>query len=121
VGRGTSLYQQQNYIEAAEAFERTQGRLATMLPVERVRYGLYRGLTFMALGDWKGAERWLEYAEGLQRKQPNILPTDERLLLVRGRHELTQRIGEAWPKPDNNTTERVAASVVVRDNSTVTR
>jgi tetratricopeptide (TPR) repeat protein len=98
VGRGTSLYQQQNYIEAAEAFERTQGRLATMQPDERARYGLYRGLTFMALGDWKGAERWLDYSEALQRTQPNLLPADERQLLARGRREKMAR-RHAWLRP----------------------
>jgi tetratricopeptide (TPR) repeat protein len=121
VGRGTALYQQQNYIEAAEAFERTQGRLVTMQPDERARYGLYRGLTFMALGDWKGAERWLDYSEALQRTQPNLLPANERQLLARGRRELTQRIREAWPKPEDSDGARVATSTIARDGSTVTR
>jgi len=121
VGRGTTLYQQQNYIEAAEAFERTQERLVTMKPVERARYGLYRGLTFMALGDLRGAERWLDYADGQQRTQPSLLPAKERDLLARARRELSQRIHDSWPKPENSINQSVAASSVAGESSTVTR
>jgi tetratricopeptide (TPR) repeat protein len=120
VGRATALYQQQNYIEAAEAFERTQGRLVRMEPVERARYGLYRGLTFMALGDLRGAERWFDYAEALQRLQPRLLPDEERVLLARGRRELSQRIRESWPKPEDPISQGVAATAVARD-ATVAR
>jgi hypothetical protein len=121
VGRGTALYQQRSYIEAAEAFERTQGRLVTMEPVERVRYGLYRGLTFMALGDLRGAERWLDYADAQQRTEQQLLPDNERDLLVRARHELSPRIHDSWPKPENSIAQSVAASAAARDNGTVTR
>ena len=121
VGRGTALYQQQNYIEAAEAFERTQMRLVTMKSVERARYGLYRGLTFMALGDLRGAERWLDYADAQQRTQPMILPDNERDLLARGRRELSQRIHDSWPKPENSIIQSVAASAVPGDNSATIR
>ena len=121
VGRGTALYEQRSYIEAAEAFESTQGRLVTMKPVERVRYGLYRGLTFMALGDLRGAERWLDYADEQQRTQPKLLPDNERDLLVRARHELSQRIHDSWPKPENSIARGVAASAAAGDNGTVIR
>jgi hypothetical protein len=121
VGRGTALYQQQSYIEAAETFERTQERLVTMKPVERTRYGLYRGLTFMALGDLRGAERWLDYADAQQRTQPVALPDNERELLARGRRTLSQRIHDSWPKPANSIAQGVAASAVAGDNSSTIR
>ena len=121
VGRGTALYQQQNYIEAAEAFERTQVRLVTMEPAERARYGLYRGLTFMALGDLHGAERWLDYADAQQRTQPMSLPNKERDLLVRGRRALSLRIHDSWPKPADSIAQGVAASTVAGDNSSTIR
>jgi len=121
VGRGTALYRQQNYIEAAEAFERTQERLVAMKPVERARYGLYRGLTFMALGDLHGAERWLDYADAQQRTQPMVLSDDERDLLARGRRELGQRVHDSWPKPANSIAQGVAASAVAGDNSSTIR
>ena len=121
VGRGTALYQQQYYIEAAEAFERTQERLVAMTPVERARYGLYRGLTFMALGDLRGAEHWLDYADAQQRTQPMVLPDTERDLLVRGRRALGQRIHDSWPKPANSIAQGVAASAVAGDDSSTIR
>ena len=110
IGRGTSLYQQQSYIEAAEVFERTQSRLATMDPVDRTRYGLYRGLTLMALGDLRGAERWLDYAESQQRLQPGLLAEDERAMLTNGRRNLTQQLQANWPKPAPRLTQSVAAT-----------
>ncbi len=119
MSRGAALYKQQNYIEAAEAFERTQPRLATMEPADRARYGLYRGLTFIALGDLPGAERWLDYAEAMQRVDPKLLSDDERVLLARGRRDLSQRIREAWPKPEHGITQGVAG--VERDGATIAR
>ncbi len=100
VARGVSLYEERNYIEAAEAFERTQSRLVSMKPVERVRYGLYRGLTLLALGDLRGGERWLDYADVQQRLEPVVLPVEERAMLARGRTELAQRLQASWHKPD---------------------
>ncbi len=120
VSRGTVLYRQQNYIEAAEAFEHTQGRLVAMEPVERARYGLYRGLTFIALGDLRGAERWLDYAEAMQRAQPTLLPVEDRALLARARLDLTVKLRAGWPKPDHDISQGVAASSVARD-ATMTR
>jgi len=121
VGRGTALYQQHNYIEAAEAFERTQERLVAMKSVERARYGLYRGLTFMALGDLRGAERWFDYADAQQRIQTMVLPDDERGLLARGRRELSQRIHDSWPKPENSIAQGVATSAVAGGTSSTIR
>jgi hypothetical protein len=117
VGRGAVLYQQHNYIEAAETFERTQSRLALMEPGDRARYGLYRGLTFMALGDLRNAERWLDYAELQQRAQPAILAQNERELLHRGRLELSQRVRDAWPKPERGSTQGLAVRTSPPDES----
>ena len=117
VGRGTVLYQQQNYIEAAEAFERTQDRLTVMDPGDRARYGLYRGLTFMALGDLRNAERWLNYAELQQRSQPGIIAQNERDLLHRGRLELRLRVRDAWPAPERDSTQGLAVRTSPSDGS----
>ncbi len=110
IGRGTTLYEQQSYIEAAEVFERTQNRLASMDPDERARYGLYRGLTLMALGDLRGAERWLDYAEAQERNQPGLLARDERAMLTHGRMDLGERRQATWPKPEPRWTQGVAAT-----------
>ncbi len=110
VGRGTALYREQSYIEAAEAFERTQDRLTTMDAVDRARYGLYRGLTLMALGDLRGAERWLDYAEAQQRSHPGLLAYNERAMLTQGRRDLSQKLQASWPKPQPHWTQTVAAT-----------
>src|SRR5271157_5898121 len=112
VGRGTTLYRQQSYIEAAEVFERTQNRLAGMDPVDRARYGLYRGLTLMALGDLRGAERWLDFAEAQERSQPGLLASDERAMLTHGRTDLGARRQANWPKPQPRWTQSVATTHV---------
>lgn len=110
IGRGTTLYQQQNYIEAAEAFERTEDRLATMQPGDRIRYGLYRGLTFLQLGDLRSAEHWLDYAQAEQHKQSQSLTTEELRLLQQGRRLLSERIRDSWPKPEPSWSKQMAAS-----------
>jgi len=110
IGRGVSLYEEHNYIEAAEAFERTQNRLTTMEAVDRIRYGLYRGLTLVALGDLRGGERWLDYAETQQRALPELLPVNERTLLARGRVNLNHQLQAALPKPEPQWTQGVATS-----------
>ena len=116
LGRGTTLYQQQSYIEAAEVFERTQSRLASMDPEERARYGLYRGLTLMALGDVRGAERWLDYAETQERTQPGLLARDERAMLTHGRLDLGERRQATWPKPEPRWAQGVAATTTTSDS-----
>jgi tetratricopeptide (TPR) repeat protein len=116
IGRGTTLYQQQSYIEAAEVFERTQSRLTMMDPVERARYGLYRGLTLMALGDLRGAERWLDYAEAQEHGQPGLLAREERAMLTHGRMDLGERRQAEWPKPEPHWAQGVAATTTASDS-----
>jgi hypothetical protein len=115
IGRGTTLYQQRSYIEAAEVFERTQNRLASMDPIERARYGLYRGLTLMALGDLRGAERWLDYAEAQEHSLPGLLARDERTMLTQGRMDLGERRQATWPKPEPRWAQGVAATTTSSD------
>jgi hypothetical protein len=107
------LYQERSYIEAAEVFERTQNRLTSMDPVDRARYGLYRGLTLMALGDLRGAERWLDYAEAQDRAPAGVLALDERAMLTRGRSDLGQRRQASWPRPQPPWNQSVATTANV--------
>ena len=73
VNRGATLYEHGRYIEAAEVFERTEYRLAESPDGERARYALYRGLTFVQLGDLGHARLWLSYAYQVERKEPGTL------------------------------------------------
>jgi tetratricopeptide (TPR) repeat protein len=105
VKRGSALYAERRYIEAAEVFERTEARLQESSPQQRAEYGLYRGLTFMVLGDLPSAHRWLAYAQEVERTSPGALPDDRRAQLEQGWSALGQKINDArgplHPAPNN--------------------
>jgi hypothetical protein len=81
VSRGTTLYDEARYVEAAEVFERTEDRLASSSSAERARFGLYRGATFLKLGDTTHAARWLGYARSVVQSEPDALADDDLALL----------------------------------------
>jgi hypothetical protein len=82
VSRGSDLYYQGRYIEAAQVLEQTEYRLARSEdPDEHAEYGLYRGATLLRLGDLDGAQHWLVYAQQWERRHPGALREDERDLL----------------------------------------
>ncbi|MBK7582562.1 MAG: hypothetical protein IPI67_20485 [Myxococcales bacterium] len=92
VRRGTTLYADGRYVEAAEVFERTEYRLTQFTPRERAEYGVYRGMTLLVLGDLAHARRWLTYAYEVEKVAPGALRSDRRALLDRGWFELGQRL-----------------------------
>jgi hypothetical protein len=98
VKRGEVLYADGRYIEAAEVFERTEGRIGEASLKQKAEYGMYRGLTLLVLGDLNNARRWMNYAYGVERAAPGSLSSDRRALLDRGWYELGQRI-RAVPQP----------------------
>jgi tetratricopeptide (TPR) repeat protein len=79
--RGRALYADGRFIEAAELFEHSEPQLAELEPRERVRYGLYRGMTLLRLGDLDRAARWLHYAQTTAAKSPEALDANERQAL----------------------------------------
>jgi hypothetical protein len=81
VGRGSDLYYQGRYIEAAHVLEMSERQLRAADEEDRASYGLYRGATLFRLGDLDGARRWLEYSEQLSLAHPRTLRTDQRELL----------------------------------------
>lgn len=81
VGRGSDLYYQGRYIEAAHVLEKTEPRLTGASPVEQAAYGLYRGATLLRLGDLEGAGRWLAYCQAVVQGHPQALRSEERQLL----------------------------------------
>jgi hypothetical protein len=109
VKRGGELYADGRYVEAAEVFERTEGRLAESSERQRAEYGLYRGLTMLVLGDMSTAHRWLAYAYEVERAAPGALRPNKRALLDRGWFELGQRL-RSQPPPGQEPATAVAAS-----------
>jgi len=99
VKRGSTLYTDGRYIEAAEVFERTEGRLADSSAREKAEYALYRGLTLLVLGDLRHSHRWLTYAYDIERAVPGSLRQDKRVLLDRGWYDLGQKLHPAAPPP----------------------
>jgi tetratricopeptide (TPR) repeat protein len=97
VRRGSTLYADGRYIEAAEVFERTEDRLPVSTPREKAEYGLYRGMTLLVLGDLENARRWLGYAYEIERAQPGTLRHDRRVLLDRGWFQLDHRQQRGTP------------------------
>ncbi len=81
VARGADLYEKARYVEAAEVFERTELRLAQSPSDERARFGLYRGATFLKLGDAVHAARWLGYARSVVTSDPDALSSSDLQLL----------------------------------------
>jgi|SRR5688572_1224536 hypothetical protein len=81
VDRGSDLYYQGRYIEAAHVLEKTEPRLTGASHVEQATYGLYRGATLLRLGDLEGADRWLSYCQTVATRHPQVLRSDEQELL----------------------------------------
>ena len=79
--RGRTLYAEGNFIEAAAYFERREASLGEASASERAEYGLYRGMTLLALGDLRRARYWLDYAYQVNASVPGSLSGDARTLL----------------------------------------
>ena len=90
VRRGATLYADGRYIEAAEVFERNEHQLRALSPQEQAEYGIYRGMTLLALGDVASAQRWMAYAYDVERANPGTLSAEGRGQLDRAWTTLQQ-------------------------------
>lgn len=77
VQRGAEFYMQRRYIDAAQVFEHTERQLPEWEEAERAEYSLYRGATFLALGNRQSARHWLS---GAQRGWAHLSDRDRALL-----------------------------------------
>lgn len=66
VSRGADFYLQGRYIDADQLFEQAEPGFSQLAEAERARYALYRAATYLALGDYLGAQRWLTYGARLR-------------------------------------------------------
>jgi hypothetical protein len=72
---------QGRYIDADQLFEHAEAGLSQLELGERARYALYRGATYLALGDSAGAQRWLGYGARLGAPALSGLSLQEQQLL----------------------------------------
>lgn len=118
VGRGSDLYRQGRYIEAAHVLEMSEARLEQAKPLERAAYGLYRGATLFRLGDLDEARRWLEYSEALAATEPAVLGSEEARLLdetmIAVRADLDRRAAAGGGDPRQTERRLMRASRQVR-------
>ena len=77
VQRGAEFYMQRRYIDAAQVFEHTEPQLSAWEDAERAEYALYRGATFLALGNREEARLWLQ---GAQTGWVHLSTSDRELL-----------------------------------------
>jgi hypothetical protein len=84
VGRAEIAYDDGRYLEVAEDLARRETDLDNLSADKRVRYGVYRGLALLRLGDVDEAKRWLGYARNMQDKAPAALDDKQRSQLAEG-------------------------------------
>lgn len=77
VQRGAEFYMQRRYIDAAQVFEHCERQLPDWEEGARAEYALYRGATFLALGNTEAARVWLQ---GAQQGWRHLSPDDRALL-----------------------------------------
>lgn len=107
--RGTTLYADGRFIEAAEVFEQSERLASTAPPRERAEYATYRGLTLLGLGDLRNAERWLAFAYQIERASPGALRPEGRAALDAGWEKLEER-SRVRPAAPTSPTTALAAS-----------
>ncbi len=90
LGHAQRAYQDGRYLEVAENLGDHEDEVPALSPRKQVSYGLYRGLSLMRLGDRDGAERWLDFAEQIEAKQPGTLRPEEKRELTAARGRLAK-------------------------------
>ena len=113
ISHGTALYDDGHYVEAAEVFEKTEQRLASSSSSERARFGLYRGATFLKLGDVPHAAHWLGYARSIVTSDPDALGSDDLALLGAS----LKALGNARPAAPERTDAEVATAHPVSETA----
>jgi hypothetical protein len=113
VQRGADLYGEGRFVEADEVFERSEPRVAAAPLEQRAAYAAYRGATFVALGDLRHAEHWLDMAAQIEREHPGTLHPAERAFLDGASRALAKRLP---PSPPPATTAIASSSQVPSPN-----
>jgi len=71
-------FDEARYPDAVAAFKALGARRPELGQTERFEYALYRGLSHLALGDARPAERWLLLAKRLSEASPGLATPEQR-------------------------------------------
>ncbi len=87
-------YHEGRYPAAADELRALEHDVPSLSPDERARYALYRGLTHLALGDARRADRHLTEAKRALDAHPNWFAVEERGALLAAWRSLGRMPGE---------------------------
>ena len=74
VNRAESAYNEGRYLEVAEQLAVREAEVTELGQRDQLRYGLYRGLALMQLGQYEDAKPWLARARELEQSKPLLTP-----------------------------------------------
>jgi len=80
VGRAEDAYTDGRYLEVAESLAQNEDNVVSLPKGQQARYGVYRGMALLQLGDYEGAQVWLNYAKAIEQTQPTLAPLHKRML-----------------------------------------
>ena len=87
-------YDDGRYFEVAEALAAREDDMRDLPAWKRARYGVYRGLALLRLGEYDDAEAWLIYARDLDDAH-QTLASHQRKRLEEGLAEIARLRAEA--------------------------
>ncbi len=94
--RAEHAYREGRYLETAERLQRYELDVPALAHSRQARYGLYRGLAHLRLGEHVAARRWLSYTYDIEKTSPTLAPP-QRALLDAGWTELDRQASALRP------------------------
>jgi hypothetical protein len=78
MGKAVTAFEEGRHPDAVAAFRGLEAESREWPTDERARYALYRGLTHLACGDVRAADRWLSDAKYSWERDPGVFDAEER-------------------------------------------
>jgi hypothetical protein len=94
LGSAMDAFEQARYPDAVGDFRRAEVDFGDWSEAKRARYSLYRGLTHLAVGDAREADRWLSYAKLSFDRDPQLFTDAERGRLLAAWRSMGRMQGE---------------------------
>ena len=98
VNRAESAYNEGRYLEVAEQLAKREADVRQLGDGDRARYGLYRGLALLKLGQYDGARRWLGVAQK-QKVSATLFTTRQQHQLQLGLAAIVRSAASATVEP----------------------